>query len=262
VGSPVTWNGNVASNGSGWDSLLNAIADHRASDGAAFDEYYYGIFSPAASVQAYCGGGCVAGLGFVGGSGDDYVRAAIGLGFGGEMSTSTAVHEVGHNHGRDHAPCGTSGDPAFPHPGAQIGEWGHDRSTGQLKAPDAFVDFMSYCEPAWISDYTYSALLDRIQAVHGMDMFIPEERLFRTYERISVGADGATWLPQTTIERPPIGARRTLQVTGDDGVTRPRDAAYFPYDHVEGGLYVFEVAPESARRVEIGLHQRTIEVAR
>jgi len=262
VGSSVTWNGAVSANGSGWDSLLNAIAEHRSDDGADFDEYYFGIFNPAGSFQGYCSGGCVAGLGFLGGAGDDYVRSSIGLGFGGELSTGTAIHEVGHNHGRDHAPCGTSGDGAFPHPGAKIGEWGYDRSAGQLKDPNTFVDFMSYCDPTWVSDYTYSALLDRIQALSGMDMYVPEESRHLDYERVSVGVDGAQWLTPVTIERPPVGTFRTLHVTTVAGQTRDVDAAFFPYDHLEGGLYVFPAGSVDVRAVELESAGRRLTISR
>lgn len=81
------------------------------------------------------------------------------------------AHELGHNYGRYHAPgCGAGGtDPSFPYldisgPGV-IGDvdnpnYGFDISTMDIMVYSSFYDFMSYCNPAWISDYTYEALFD------------------------------------------------------------------------------------------------------
>src|SRR5690606_32669118 len=73
VAGTASWPGEVRADGSGWGELLDAFASFRADQGAGFDEYYYGIFSPASSAQSFCGNGCVAGLGYVGGAGEDYV---------------------------------------------------------------------------------------------------------------------------------------------------------------------------------------------
>lgn len=262
VAPAVGWPGELTADGSGWGELLDAFAAFREQDGAGFDEYYYGIFNPASSAQAFCGNGCVAGLGYVGGPGDAYVRASIGLGFGGDLSTGTAVHEVGHNHGRDHAPCGTSGDGGFPHAGAKIGEWGYDIVERKLKSPSQFVDVMSYCSPTWISDYNYDAFFDRIRAVNGMSHHVPEAVQGRTYERVAVRPDGVAWLDPVTIERPPIGERRPLRVATDDGDEEEIEAAFFRYDHLEGGLYVFPQGARPASFVEIDAPGVPITVAR
>ncbi|MEZ4312273.1 MAG: M66 family metalloprotease [Polyangiaceae bacterium] len=145
VREPVQWNNTVSAGGSGWDSLLSSIGSLRSNDKAAFDVYYYGIFSPASSAQAYCSGGCVAGLGNIGGVNDAYSRAAIGLGFPGDIATETAVHEIGHTHGRYHAPCGGAQgtDPNFPYSGAKIGAWGFDINSQKLYSPSSTVDLLS-----------------------------------------------------------------------------------------------------------------------
>jgi len=46
------WNSTVSPNGSGWGSLLDAIANYRQSSGAAYNEHYYGIFMPATSFSS------------------------------------------------------------------------------------------------------------------------------------------------------------------------------------------------------------------
>jgi hypothetical protein len=80
-------------------------------------------------------------------------------------------HELGHAHGRFHAPCNVQDpDARYPYPGANIGVWGYDNRSSTFLPPTS-KDMMSYCpEPrwsAWISDYTYQAILERAAAVNG-----------------------------------------------------------------------------------------------
>ena len=101
---------------------MNALSEERTNASADFDEYYYGVFEPSSSFGGYCGGGRVSGLGFIGDPNGEYSRAAIGLGYSGEVAIGTAIHEVGHNHGRPHSPCGgvSGADQGFPHSGGSI----------------------------------------------------------------------------------------------------------------------------------------------
>jgi hypothetical protein len=104
-------------------------------------------------------------VGFVADPGSADFRAAVGVAFGEEsqIAGETLPHEVGHNHGREHAPCGDAADvdPVYPYQGGLIGVWGYDRRDGSLLPPD-LADIMGYCNPQWISDYTYQALLERV----------------------------------------------------------------------------------------------------
>lgn len=74
-----------------------------------------------------------------------------------QESVNTAVHEVGHNQGAPHAPCGVGQDydPNYPHAVASIGIRGLDPLDGQIYLPDQHTDFMSYCRPYWVSDYRW-----------------------------------------------------------------------------------------------------------
>ncbi len=233
---PLSWGSTVAANGNGWDNLLNAVADLRVADGAPSNHYYYGVFEPAGSFNTYCSNGCVAGLGFVGGPGDSWARAAIGLGFNGDMAAETAVHELGHNHGRDHAPCGVQGDPAYPYSGASIGVYGYDLVSGQLYDPGQFVDMMSYCNPTWISDHNYKAIFDRVHFVSGAEVYVPAELQDRSYERVKINPDDSlTWLDPIVLHRPPLGDAMTVSVEtlgGAESVT----GAFIRYDHLDGGV--------------------------
>ena len=71
------------------------------------------------------------------------------------------AHELGHNMNLYHAPCGRAGDPdpSFPSPTGSIGAWGYDfRGGGRLVAASR-KDLMSYCNPPWISDYSFNRAL-------------------------------------------------------------------------------------------------------
>ena len=73
------------------------------------------------------------------------------------LDAETIAHELGHNRNLYHAPaCGAGGpDRYYPYRDGNIGAWGWDAGTGELVAPDRW-DFMSYCEPTWVSDYQYT----------------------------------------------------------------------------------------------------------
>jgi hypothetical protein len=79
---------------------------------------------------------------------------------------SVAAHEIGHNLGMLHAPCGgpdpDSIDPAYPYPEAAIGDVGVDVYERAAR-PASDKDFMSYCEPEWVSDYHYRKMITVLQ---------------------------------------------------------------------------------------------------
>jgi hypothetical protein len=254
VGPTFGWGGGISPGGNGWDSLLNAISEERQSAAAAFDEFYYGIFQPASSFGNFCGGGCVAGLGFIGDPNGEYSRAAIGLGYSGESATWTAVHEVGHNHGRPHSPCGgvSGADGNYPYSNADIGVWGMDIFTKQLFEP-GHKDFMSYCEPSWISDYVYEQILGFMQATGGQSIYIPADEMNRPYERVSFGVDGATFLSDITMQKPPFGTIKTVDITTASGETKTVQGTFYPYDHIDGGVLFVKKGNSAIKKLSLDL---------
>jgi hypothetical protein len=82
------------------------------------------------------------------------------------------IHELGHVHGRHHAPCGDAGgaDPNFPHANGALGaqpiysSFYRDATFGSIGAPTilgthtSMKDVMGYCEGVWFSDYNYYAV--------------------------------------------------------------------------------------------------------
>ena len=149
-----------------FSAVNDALVDLRAKENIDNRAYVHGLMNPADSFDAFCNNGCTTGLGFVvDDPADGSIRVSSGTGFPGIDSAWTMLHEVGHQHGRSHAPCGVSGaDRQFPQRDGTIGLWGYDRSTPTMLNITSH-DFMSYCEDEWVSQYTWSALLTRIQAV-------------------------------------------------------------------------------------------------
>jgi hypothetical protein len=205
-----------------WARLLDQLRDFRAQASPADDVYYFGLVRPTETMREYCAGGCIAGIGYVvdtSGFAADY-RVACGLAYADEESSSTMAHELGHNHGREHSPCGVSdGDPAYPYSGGMIGSWGYDQRTGSLLDPDRYADIMSYCSPPWVSDWTYQAFLERIAILNGAasPRFIPPAGATLRWRVLLLQPDQASWGLPYRQARPPAGSPEPAHVLAVDG---------------------------------------------
>ncbi|PKN44679.1 MAG: hypothetical protein CVU59_11075, partial [Deltaproteobacteria bacterium HGW-Deltaproteobacteria-17] len=156
---PFTWTGNFD-----FGDLNGELVDMKAAEGEAPESYYYALVAPADTFSDYCGGSCTTGQSFVVSNPDasDY-RVGGGMGFPGEGSAWTLVHELGHMFGRSHSGCDVSqDDDHYPYSGGMLGSWGLNTLTGAWLDPARFADFMGYCDPMWVSDYTWNGLYDRI----------------------------------------------------------------------------------------------------
>jgi hypothetical protein len=132
-------------NSGGWGQILNETSALQAADGSP--DHYVSIVA-----TAYSSG--IAGLGWVG------APAAVAWDKSGS-APGVIAHELGHNFGRLHAPCGNPSGPdaSYPYVGGGIGTWGIDLPALSLKSPATLKDLMSYCHPEWVSDYTYMGVL-------------------------------------------------------------------------------------------------------
>jgi hypothetical protein len=158
-----------------WPAMLDQIMVQRSKDAPAKDVYYYGLLKPTSSFtsfrQTYCNPSCVTGISYLVETPNSYIsddaRCGLGLGYANEASHETMAHEVGHLHGRKHAPCVTGGsiaepDAKFPYSGGKLGSWGYDRADQTLIDPSKATDIMGYCDNQWISDYTYEGIATRV----------------------------------------------------------------------------------------------------
>lgn len=130
--------------GTAWTQILNELKAARTSDGNA--RYYYGVVKPS-----YSNG--IAGIGYVG--------LPVAIGWDNPGADQVAAHEWGHNWGRQHAPCGGAGNPDvnYPYANGVIGVYGFDVEAQTIKPPTD-SDLMGYCNNEWISDYTYTGVLE------------------------------------------------------------------------------------------------------
>jgi hypothetical protein len=264
--APYPWSSRISPNGSGWNSLLQSVMNLRQRDGVDDDVYYYGAFSPTATFGSFCQGGCVTGLSTVSRQlGDSYARASIGVGFPGYETAFTMAHEVGHAHGREHAPCGGAGgpDPYFPYSNGAIGTWGYDIDQKELIAPTKGTDIMGYCDNQWVSDYTYKALFDRM---FGLAKGAAQSRRgaapSTSYRVVDVAEDGTlTWGQPVTLRSAPGGQIKTARYLGASGQEVSRgEVFYYDYDHLPGGfMLVPEGMPLSATRISVQGFDKVLE---
>jgi hypothetical protein len=205
-----------------WDGTLDRLRQLRAADRPPADLYYYGLLKPTDTFRAYCGSGCTAGIGYVGAATQAATRVAMGLAFADEVSASTMAHELGHNHGRNHAPCAPGNrisgvDSKYPYQRAITNTWGYDERKQTLFSPDKTTDIMGYCEPKWISDYTYKALIERVASLNGATLTFYANTNEQAYRVLLVDESGPRWSQPFTEPAEPFGDAEYADALDIDG---------------------------------------------
>jgi hypothetical protein len=242
LGSPLNVNATVSANGDGWSDALDQLSALHQSDNAPADTYYFGLFQPTDNLGQYCGGGCVAGLGFVTSTQSfaQHQRVALGLSYGNEGSAGTLAHELGHNHGRPHSPCGGAADPDpnYPYMGAKIGWWGY-QAPEKLHNPSTDTDIMGYCNNQWVSDYVYRFWTDRVAFLNNAMRELPPPGGMHHFLFLITDMNGPRW----GVDRPspiyPAGDAEAANVLDDLGNIIATVTVYrTPTDHLGGSLYM------------------------
>lgn len=174
-----------------WYNLLSRIATIKSTDEAPDSQVYYGLV-PLFTEWGYSWfSSGVAGIGYVGARVSAGLADASNYGLSG---SDIANHEIGHNLGREHAPCGVDGeDPTYPYVGGLIGQHGLRIDLMQIFDPAIYADIMGYCDPVWISDYNYQALYNAQVATASMAQISPV-RVESLLVRAHLPEDGAIQL--------------------------------------------------------------------
>ncbi len=254
--SPVNWPYQIDAFGAGWEEAIYEVYDIRNGPGIDPETYVYGMFNPRNSFGQYCSQGCLLGLTLLNDQpptqGDQQLRFALGVGYL-ETAADTMAHEIGHAHGRSHANCGGADgvDPNYPHPGAQLGIWGLNTDTLEPIGPTTYADIMGYCDPSWVSDYTFTALLSRGTAVNA-----PKWQAAPKQHVAVVGADGkgrATFRGFSDVSRDLGGARLPARAVHLNGQHSEREARFVGFDHLPGGLAFVPVESEDLDSIELEL---------
>lgn len=277
VHDPVPYQQQIFNDGTGWEELLSYMTDLRAQEGTPADVYWFSVFQPGANFLQYCGSGCVLGLANLPMSPQDSnQRSAIGVAyfdgvnFGGstdsDESIETAVHEIGHTHGRQHSPsCMAAGpDPAYPYSGGFDGTvWGYNLFTNELSDPSKDYDLMGYCSPNWISDYTYGKLFERVTAVNGVTRIdVPDAMRDRTYDRILINHRGEMkWLKPIKLALPPHGEDRSV-VIESNALAETVSAQLTRFDHLDGGILLWPSTGRPVQAVRFDYGGKTVRVTR
>jgi Stigma-specific protein, Stig1/Peptidase M66 len=240
VGPALKMNLTVSAQGDGWSEALDQISNQHESDNAPADTYYFGLLQPTDTLGQYCGSGCVAGIGFVTDTSNfsRHQRVALGLSYGDTTSAQTMAHELGHNHGRQHSPCGGAAapDPKFPYAGAKIGWWGFE-APEKLHNPATDTDIMGYCNNLWVSDYVYRAWTDRVAFMNGAPRELPPVGGMHHYLFLLTDFKGPRWGLERPAPRYPSGDAEQADILDADGKVIESVTVYrTPVDHLGGAL--------------------------
>jgi hypothetical protein len=193
-----------------WAQLLDELYFLRQADGS--ERYYYGFVNPDYFFGiigiGYVGFPVAAGWDYDSGDPSNHIDAVMVM-----------AHELGHNFGRYHAPCGpVSGvDPNYPHQGGRIGTWGYDLASGVLRDPSQYYDLMSYCGPQWVSDYHYEAAQSFLESNPPRPLSLPEEGLLFSGR---IRGNEVVFNPPLRLAVAPVGKPSPYRILAD-GVESP-----------------------------------------
>jgi hypothetical protein len=198
-----------------WSSALSELRQLRDSEnpGNAY-RYYFGFVRRSA--------GSIAGIGYVPG------RAALGWDSASGWSR-TMSHELGHNFGRPHAPCGSvaSPDPNWPpeYAGGILGPQPLVDSVPvalDVISPISQTDIMGYCNGTWFSDYNYRLMQSHLEAQPQAASALEQPAAASADMLLiagAIGLDGVTLRPVQALRgSPEAGAGEyTLRLVTRDG---------------------------------------------
>jgi hypothetical protein len=231
-----------------WNDTIDQLRAKRQAESPPPDVYYFGMLKPMDTLKQYCRSGCTAGVGYVGSATQSASHVAVGLAFGDETSAAVMAHEVGHNHGRSHAPCAPGNnisgvDPQYPYPNANTGVWGYDARNQTFFDPASTKDIMGYCDPKWISDYNYKALIERVATINLPMETLSDPSLLQRYQVMLIDGRGPRWSRPFAKPDVPFGEPEEADVLDLDGQPIERVTVY--RTEVSDGAGFTVIVPEA-----------------
>ncbi|MGB2817248.1 MAG: IPT/TIG domain-containing protein [Burkholderiaceae bacterium] len=200
-----------------WSSALSELRQLRDSENPSNPyRYYFGFIRRSA--------GGIAGIGYVPG------RAALGW----DSSTGwmrTMSHELGHNLGRPHAPCGgaSGADTSWPpeYAGGILGPQPLVDSVPDpldVLSPVSQTDIMGYCNGTWFSDYNYRLMQTHLESQPQAALALTQAASASSDMLLiagSIGLDGVTLRPVKALRGSPerTSGDYTLRLLTRDGRT-------------------------------------------
>lgn len=168
VHPPVAYEGQLNSLG----NLLPVMASLRADESADPNVYYHALVD----VGSQSLGGTL-GISYLANDlktdGASRVSATVLFAPDPTIAADTYTHETGHAQGLNHVECpnadSANPDPSYPHANGRIGNWGFGIRRFLMYDPDDAFDYMSYCSPSWVSDWTWNKTYQRIKTLTSWD---------------------------------------------------------------------------------------------
>jgi hypothetical protein len=156
--------------------LLPVMASLRTQEGAEPNVYYHALVDIGSQSL-----GGVLGISYVAndtkGDAASRVSATVLWTPDPTIAADTYTHETGHAQGLQHIECpnadSASPDPAYPYANGRIGNWGFGIRRFLMYDPDDAYDYMSYCSPSWVSDWTWNKVYRRIKTLTSWDFGAP-----------------------------------------------------------------------------------------
>lgn len=207
-------------------NVLPILAQLRGSESAEPNVYYHAFIDVGgASIGGVQGISGIAGA--TEGDAGDRVSATVLWSPNPALAAATFTHEAGHAQGLFHVECAdvdaAETNDAYPHEGGRIGNWGFGILQSLIFAPDETYDYMSYCAPSWVSDWTWNQTHERIRTLTAWD----SEGAARAREPlgqlvvVAVSADGRRrwWTMPGTIDPARVDGMDRLEFETPSGET-------------------------------------------
>jgi len=253
-----------------WEDALVELEQLRSSENAANSRgngwHYYG-FVPLPNFSSG-----IVGLAYQNTTnGNGSVRSAIGADNEVSFALDTMTHEIGHNQGLGHAPCGLSQQDiqaddfarTFPYTNGGVGPAPiFDVLNLTPASPKPVYDVMSYCDGSYFSDYSYQRVQSFMESLtsaslRGLAVAAPADLLLLS-GRIS--GDTVSFKPVTALRGRPSSTSGdwTLRVQTTDGTST--DYAFTPVQVADLGHstshFAIAIPAGDINQVQV-LHQGT-----